>query len=383
MMTVHWCGTGLSSGPGLRRLLDTGHDIRLWHIDESAARALVAPRSALLRDFSEEALAAELRPGDIVVSMLPPEMHLPLARIALRGRAHFACSSYITEGLRALDTPAREAGVALVAEVGLDPGIDHLMAHDLVADYRASGKVAPGNTISFRSCCGGVPAVPNAFRYKFSWSPLGVLRALRAPSRSIRHFSELSVNHPWDAILRYNAPLPQPETFEVYPNRDSLPYRAEYRFDPEWRIEDFMRGTIRLLGWADAWQPVFAALEDDGPDAETRLAALAERLWHENAYAPDEADRVVLVVDLAVKRDGATVWHKAWALDAKGDARGSAMARLVSGTLSHAVEAILAHEIPAGLHSAPHDPKLVHRWLGALESQAQYLAKRDLTRAHP
>ncbi|MCB1399007.1 MAG: saccharopine dehydrogenase, partial [Rhodobacteraceae bacterium] len=116
---------------------------------------------------------------------------------------------------------------------------------------------------------------------------------------------------------------------------------------------------------------------------ETRLAALAERLWHDNAYAPDEADRVVLVVDLAVKRDGATVWHKAWALDAKGDARGSAMARLVSGTLSHAVEAILAHEIPAGLHSAPHDPKLVHRWLGALESQAQYLAKRDLTRAHP
>lgn len=381
-MTVHWCGTGLSSGPGLRRLIDEGHDIRLWHIDEAAARALVAPREVILRDYSEAALEAEISPGDVVVSMLPTDLHLPLARIALRHRAHFVCSSYITDGLRALDNHAREAGVALVAEVGLDPGIDHLMAHDLVADYRASGKVARGNTISFRSCCGGFPAVPNAFRYKFSWSPLGVLRALKAPSRSIRHFAELSVRRPWDALQRYDAPLPRPETFEVYPNRDSLPYRAEYRFDPEWRIEDFMRGTIRPLGWADAWQPIFAALDDTAPGHDDRLTALADRLWRENAYAPDEADRVVLAVELAVKRDGVAIWHKAWALDAQGDARGSAMARLVSGMMSYAVESILAHEIAAGVHSAPHDPKLVKRWLGALESQAQFLAKLDLQRAH-
>ena len=91
---------------------------------------------------------------------------------------------------------------------------------------------------------------------------------------------------------------------------------------------------------------------------------------------------MVLVVDLEVRRDGATVWHKSWALDAQGDARGSAMARLVSGTMSYAVEAILAHEVAAGVHSAPHDPKLVKRWLSALESQAQYLAKRDWARAH-
>lgn len=381
-MTVHWCGTGLSSGPGLRRLLDGGHDIRLWHIDEAAARALVAPRRVELREFSDEALEAEVHAGDVVVSMLPSDLHLPLARIALRRGAHFVCSSYITDGLRALDTRAREAGVVLMAEVGLDPGIDHLMAHDLVADYRASGKVAPGNVISFRSCCGGIPAVPNAFRYKFSWSPLGVLRALQAPSRSIRHFSELSVHRPWDALQRYDAPLARPETFEVYPNRDSLPYREEYRFDPEWRVEDFMRGTIRPLGWADAWKPVFAALEDDTPGKADRLAELADQLWRDNAYAPDEADRVVLVVDLEVRRDGATVWHKSWALDAQGDARGSAMARLVSGTMSYAVEAILAHEVAAGVHSAPHDPKLVKRWLSALESQAQYLAKRDWARAH-
>ncbi|HAW46368.1 MAG TPA: saccharopine dehydrogenase, partial [Roseovarius sp.] len=61
-------------------------------------------------------------------------------------------------------------------------------------------------------------------RYKFSWSPLGVLKALRSPSRSIRDFSELRVSRPWDAISSYDAPLPTPETFEVYPNRDSIPF---------------------------------------------------------------------------------------------------------------------------------------------------------------
>ena len=377
MAQIHWCGTGLSSGPGLRRLIDAGRAVTIWTIEPAQAAAILAGRHAHVADYSTEALDATLRPGDVVVSMLPPDLHATVARIALRRGAHFACSSYLSPELRALDPVARKAGVALVGEVGLDPGIDHLMAHDLIAEYRASGTVAPGNTLSFTSYCGGIPAQPNAFRYKFSWSPLGVLRALKSPSHSIRHFSELRVQHPWRAVSRYDMPLPQPETFEVYPNRDSLPFIAEYRLDPEWRIEDFVRGTIRLLGWAEAWQPVFEALEDESEGAERRLAQLAEKLWRENSYAPGEPDRVVLAVTLEAKRDGRAVFHRSWLLDATGDARGSAMARLVSGTLSLAVEAILAHDVPAGVHAAPHDPKLVKGWLAALETQAQYLAKVD------
>ncbi|MGD9916868.1 MAG: saccharopine dehydrogenase family protein [Paenirhodobacter sp.] len=377
MAQIHWCGTGLSSGPGLRRLIDAGRAVTIWTIERAQAEAILAGRHAHVADYSAEALDATLRPGDVVVSMLPPDLHATVARIALRRGAHFACSSYLSPELRALDPVARKAGVALVGEVGLDPGIDHLMAHDLIAEYRASGTVAPGNTLSFTSYCGGIPAQPNAFRYKFSWSPLGVLRALKSPSHSIRHFSELRVQRPWRAVSRYDMPLPQPETFEVYPNRDSLPFIAEYRLDPEWRIEDFVRGTIRLLGWAEAWQPVFDALEDESEGAERRLAQLAEKLWRENSYAPGEPDRVVLAVTLQAKRDGRAVFHRSWLLDATGDARGSAMARLVSGTLSLAVEAILAHDVPAGVHAAPHDPKLVKGWLAALETQAQYLAKVD------
>lgn len=379
-MTIHWCGTGLSSGPGLRRLLDAGHPVTVWHIDEAAARDLLAGRQAPLCRFSQSALEQAAAPGDVIVSMLPADMHGAIARIALRRGAHFVASSYLTADLRGMDGTARRAGVALVGEVGLDPGIDHLMAHDLVADYRASGMVAPGNTISFQSGCGGFPARPNAFRYKFSWSPLGVLKALRAPSRSIRHFTTLSVARPWDAIRRYDAPLPRPETFEAYPNRDSIPFIADYRFDPAWRIEDFARSTLRLLGWAEAWRPVFDALDREDPEAEARLTRLADRLGRENAYDPDEPDRVVLIVDMAVSRDGRPVWHKTWTLDARGDARGSAMARLVSGPVALAVEAILAREIPAGVHSAPHDERLVRRWLQAMETQADHLAKTDRLR---
>ena len=96
-------------------------------------------------------------------------------------------------------------------EIGLDPGIDHLMAHWLVADYRASAGYDADNTLSFISYCGGVPKIANPFRYKFSWSPLGVLTALRSPSRSIKNGKPYDVARPWDAISSYDAPLQSAE----------------------------------------------------------------------------------------------------------------------------------------------------------------------------
>jgi saccharopine dehydrogenase-like NADP-dependent oxidoreductase len=321
-------------------------------------------------------LAAAVAPGDIVVSMYPADWHQRIAECALSKGAHFVGSSYITSSLRALDTAAREAGVAILNEVGLDPGIDHLMAHRLMADYRASRIFDPANTLSFRSLCGGLPRQPNAFRYKFSWSPVGVLRALRAPSRSIRDFTELTMARPWEAATRYAAPAPISETFEVYPNRDSLPYLAEYGFERSWPVKDFVRGTLRLNGWADAWAPVFDELAEIGDD-EARLQALADRLWEGNAFAPGEPDRVVLCVSLTAEREGRPVWDRTWALDAWGDARGSAMARLVSGTVALAVEAVEARAIPAGVHGAPSDPRLVERWLAAIDPLAQRMELVD------
>ncbi|MGC9418767.1 MAG: saccharopine dehydrogenase family protein [Rhodovulum sp.] len=370
-MTIHWCGTGLSAIPGLRRLIEAGRPVTVWNRTIDKARDAVGDLTDDIRAFDIDALAGVLAPGDVIVSMLPADWHVPLAELAIGEKAHLVTSSYISPEMRALDCAAREAGVAIVNEVGLDPGIDHLMAHWLMADYRASGDHAPDNTYAFTSYCGGVPKIANAFRYKFSWSPLGVLRALKSPSRSIRDFSELSVQRPWDALGRYDAPLPTPETFEVYPNRDSLPFMAQYGFEPGWKVRDFVRGTLRLNGWAEAWKDIFATIEGGADEAE--LKALSDRLWAENAYDADEPDRVVLCVSLHVTRDGVTVYHKTYVMDAWGDARGTAMARLVSVPVALAVEAVLAREIPAGVTAAPDDPRLVARWLDEVNTLAQHL----------
>jgi len=377
-MTIHWCGTGLSAIPGLRRLIEAGHEITVWNRTTDKARAAVGDLTDDIHAFDIDRLAGMLRKGDLVVSMLPGDWHVPLAELCIAHQAHFVSSSYIAPEMRALDDDARAAGVACVNEIGLDPGIDHLMAHHLVADYTASPAFDAGNDLSFISYCGGIPKHPNPFRYKFSWSPLGVLKALRSPSRSIRNYAELNVARPWDAISSYTAPLPQPETFEVYPNRDSLPFIADYRFDPDWRIKDFVRGTLRLNGWSDAWADVFAEIETlEGASGDARLKEMSDQFWAENAYDEDEPDRVVLCVSLKAERDGKTVWHKTYVMDAWGDARGTAMARLVSIPVSLAVEAVLNREIPAGVSPAPHDPKLVSRFLAEVDRLAQHLQVVD------
>ena len=237
--------------------------------------------------------------------MLPGDHHVPLAKCAIANRAHFVSSSYIAPEMRDLDQAAKDAGVCLVNEIGLDPGIDHLMAHKLVELYRASDAFDPANELGFISYCGGIPKVPNPFRYKFSWSPLGVLKALRSPSKSIKNGAEFSVDRPWDAISSYEAPLPTPETFEVYPNRDSLPFMAQYHFDPEWNVREFVRGTLRLNGWADAWADVFSEIETLSGDAgDARLKEMSDQFWAENAYGENDPDRVVLCVSLKAERDG-------------------------------------------------------------------------------
>ncbi|WP_374370480.1 saccharopine dehydrogenase family protein [Tabrizicola sp.] len=380
-MTIHWCGTGPLSLPGLRRLIGAGHPVAVWARTVETARTGVGDLTRDIRAFSPEALAQALKPHDIAVSMLPADQHVGIARLCLEKGANFCSSSYIAPEMRALDEAFREAGLVSINEVGLDPGIDHLMAHDLVARYRASKAYHNDNVLSFTSYCGGVPKVANAFRYKFSWAPAGVLKALKSPSRSLRHFTELRVARPWDAISRYDAPLPVPESFEVYPNRDSYPFMAEYRFETHWKVRDFVRGTIRLNGWADAWAPIFREIEGlEGKPADEVDAALnarAAELLRDNSYAEGEPDRVVLFVSLKAEREGVPVFHQTWALDAWGDVRGTAMGRLVSVPVSLAVEAVLNREIPAGVHGAPHDPRLLARWLDQVGHLAQVLRRID------
>ena len=374
MSTIHWIGTGLSAIPGLRRLIENGHDVAVWNRTTAKAQAAVGDITDNINAFSMDAISAALSKGDILVSMLPGEWHVPLAELCLTKGAHFVSSSYIAPEMRALDARAKDAGLCVVNEVGLDPGIDHIMAHWLIADYRASQAYDKKNAISFLSYCGGIPKIENDFRYKFSWSPLGVLKALRSPSRSIAEFKELNVARPWDAISSYSAPLPTPEAFEVYPNRDSLPFMQDYAFDPDWPVRQFVRGTLRLNGWASAWGDVFKEVETlKGPEGDARLAEMSDQFWRDNAYDEGEPDRVVLCVSLKAERDGETVYHKTYVMDAFGTEKTTAMAALVSIPLSLAIEAVANGEIGAGVSAAPSDPKLVARWLETVGGIAQHL----------
>ena len=373
-MTIHWCGTGLSAIPGLRQLITNGHDVIVWNRTIEKAMSAVGDITTSIKEFDIHELGSHLEKGDIVVSMLPGDWHVPLAKLCLKSRSHFVSSSYISPEMRELHSVAFETGLCLVNEVGLDPGIDHLMAHTLIEDYRKSKDQDDENDISFFSYCGGIPKVKNPFCYKFSWSPLGVLKALKSPSRSIKDFKEFDARRPWNAISTYTAPLPVPEEFEVYPNRDSLPFIDQYRLNNNWKIKEFVRGTLRLRGWENAWSRIFSEIEKlSGENDDERLTKMSDQLWLENAYGKNEVDRVVLVVSLKASNGEKTKWHKTYVLDAHGDSVSTAMARLVSLPVSFAVEAVAQNKIAPGVSAAPSDMSIVNDWLNKIKSLAQHL----------
>ena len=380
MATVHWLGAGLSSVPGIRRLAASGQPLVLWNrtLDKakSALGGLNGTATARQLDWNE--LGSVVSAGDVVVSMLPAPMHPQVAGVCLDRGSHFVSSSYISPAMQDLTSAASDAGLCFVNEVGLDPGLDHLLAHELMSCYRESESFAQTNGHYFRSYCGGFPKVPNDFRYKFSWSPLGVLNALKSPAKWIDNGEVQTTNSPWKSIQDYKARLPHgEEVFEAYPNRDSIPFMQEYGFDPDWNMQTFVRGTLRLAGWSQAWAEIFELVENAaGEEGHQKLVAKSEQLWEQYRYETSESDRVVLSVDLQVNDDaGQTVWHQVYCLDECGHEAGSAMARLVSLTSSIAVESVLAGHIKPGVSAAPRKMELVGNWLDQMRGLGEKIER--------
>lgn len=370
--TIHWIGTGLSTGSGLRVLADAGHVV-LWARTEQKARdrlrQLGLASQVQAAEFSLSALQAELRPGDVVVSMLPASEHPALLRLCVPHGAHFACSSYVSEPILAEVPAAARAGVVVLTEAGLDPGIDHLLAHQLVARGRAAiGDEAA--VAAFTSYCGGIPAVPNEFRYRFSWAPRGVLSALCEPARYIEDGQRKQASRPWEAV--------RPEAvdghdFEVYPNRDSIPFIAQYGIPSGWRMQTFVRGTLRLDGWSQAWADVFAELKDGD---SKRIDELARELAAKYPSTAADADRVVLAVTLNARSDQRN-WSGQYLLDLTGDQTESAMARCVSLPLAFGVMEIERGRMAPGLHRAAEGAAEAQRWLDFLREHGIDCLLRD------
>ena len=366
--------------PGIRRLAMSEFPVTVWNRTLAKAQAALTDISAddtVARELDWSLLASAIKPEDVVVSMLPASMHLRAAELCLDNNAHFVTSSYISEEMAALDEPARAVGLCFVNECGLDPGLDHLFAHALLDSYRHSDIFDTENIIAFRSYCGGFPLHADDFAYKFSWSPLGVLKALVSPARWIAKGEERSTGTPYREIETY---LVSGERFEAFPNRDSLPFVRQYGIAADWEIEDFVRGTLRLKGWAKAWQDIFDTVENaTGEAGKQHLAELSEELWRQHQYAEGEPDRVVLSVELGVKdKTGKQVWRRQYLLDSTGDERGSAMARLVSVPVSLVVEAILNGELVAGVTPVPSDRGHVNRWIELLRRSGENIVVNEL-----
>jgi saccharopine dehydrogenase-like NADP-dependent oxidoreductase len=379
--TIHWLGAGLSSAPGIIKLAKKSTPLIVWNRSLSKAEQALRNNEVEIdvRQLDWDVLAEIVKPGDVLVSMLPATLHLTVAQFCLKHKAHFVSSSYIAPEMAELNTQAKELNLSFVNEVGLDPGIDHLFAHLLVDSYQNSDQFSPDNQLYFRSYCGGFPKVANDFKYKFSWSPLGVLKALRSKAQWQEDGIAKTSNAPWEALSEYKAQLfDHSETFQAYPNRDSLPFIKQYNFRDDWDVQEFVRGTLRLNGWSTAWQSLFDEIATlEGSSGDERLQEISRELEQKYLYDEDEADRVVMSVELEVRQAGKVVWHQSYHLDSQGNAQGQAMARLVSLPVSLAIESVLNNEIPSGVSAAPDEPEQINQWLSALSTYGESVGQHN------
>ena len=318
MKNIHWLGAGLSSIPGIRRLAKKENNLTVWNRTLSKAKNSinhVNHSNIKAKKFNFSDLEKTISEGDIIVSQLSANMHLEVANLCLKNKCHFACTSYISPELKELDEKAKNLGLIFITEVGLDPGIDHFFSHLLVQNLKE--KKFKDISLSYRSYCGGISAIPNDFKYKFSWSPVGVIKALNNKARFIENFKETSVT-PYKHISNFSI---KNESFEAYPNRNSIPYIEEYKFPPDWNIKEFVRGTLRLDGWSKAWKEIFSILDNKTSNIDQKITEKSDELWNKYQYKKDEEDRVVLWVNLEAKKNNNIIWSETYHLDERRDGR--------------------------------------------------------------
>ncbi|CAI7846614.1 unnamed protein product [Closterium sp. NIES-54] len=219
-------------------------------------------------DISDTAkLDAAVAQADVVISMLPPACHITVANACIKASKHLVTASYVSAQMAQLDEPAKASGVTVLCEMGLDPGIDHMLAMDMKQRIEADG----GTITSFVSLCGGLPApgaADNPLAYKFSWNPRGALLAGRNSAVYKKDGALVDVKGEDLFSSAQTLRLPHFPAFalEVLPNRDSLGYADYYGLSsPDCTVaaaadsaaaaaavtaETMFRGTLRYEGFS-------------------------------------------------------------------------------------------------------------------------------------
>jgi len=205
----------------------------------------------LALDISREAeRKAAVGNADIVVSMLPAHLHISIARDCLELGRHLVTASYVSKEMKAMDSAVKDRGLIFMNEVGLDPGIDHMSAMQVIDRIRAKG----GKMLLFESFCGGLVAPEsdtNLWNYKFTWNPRNVV--LAGQGGAAKFIQEGTYKYiPYHKLFRRTEfmEIEGYGAFEAYANRDSLNYREAYGLQD---VLTLYRGTIRRVGFSKAW----------------------------------------------------------------------------------------------------------------------------------
>ncbi|NOX48818.1 MAG: saccharopine dehydrogenase [Chlorobi bacterium] len=194
--------------------------------------------------------AEETKKSDIVISMLPARLHHLMAKCCIRFSKDMVTASYVSPEVKEFHKEAKEKGIVLLNEIGLDPGIDHMSAMEVIDRLKGKG----GKLTAFRSYTGGLVAPKydnNPWNYKFTWNPRNVVLAGQGGAQFIHNgmYKHIPYHKVFSRVQQLH--VNGYGEFEGYPNRDSLKYRGEYGIDD---IPTMFRGTIRRPGYSKTWE---------------------------------------------------------------------------------------------------------------------------------
>ncbi|MDA3819390.1 MAG: saccharopine dehydrogenase NADP-binding domain-containing protein [Candidatus Delongbacteria bacterium] len=256
-------GAGLSATSLIDYLLKHS-EIEDWqlrignrHTEKTREKIAGHPRGEAIKfDVQNQAqIDEEVKGCDIAVSFLPARFHALIAEACVKHGKHMVTASYVSKEMQALDKSAKDKGIVMLNELGVDPGIDHMSAMRVIDDIRDQG----GKMLAFSSSTGGLIAPEydnNPWHYKFTWNPRNVVLAGQATSCYLENnkykyipYHQLFTRTAKTEVLDFGK-------FEIYPNRDSLSYRKTYGLED---IPSIFRGTFRRPGYCKAWN-VFVQL---------------------------------------------------------------------------------------------------------------------------
>lgn len=252
MKKVLILGAGMVVRPIVTYLLEKGFLVTVATRTKSKAETMIGGHSngtAVAWTVDDEAtLGQMISTHDLTVSLLPWTFHLIVAKQCIAHKKNMVTTSYVKPEMKALDQQAKAAGIIILNELGLDPGIDHMSAMRIIDHVHEKG----GKIEEFYSICGALPApeaANNPLRYKFSWSPKGVVMAGNNDGKYLRHNKLVDV--PTQDLFKnpFRVDFPEVGPLDIYPNRDSLPYIDLYGI-PE--TTTMMRGTFRHPGWCES-----------------------------------------------------------------------------------------------------------------------------------